>query len=330
MHSMVLIRHGAVLVRPDRGNLDHMPFQSSRLRLSLLSFGLTAVVLSLASQLCFAQTGFRFLELGVGSRAVAMGEAYTSLAADPSAVYWNPAGLARMDGVQVHLTHAEWLLDVRHEYAGAAMRFGRHAVGGSVSGLFTGDIDRRDDKGRQIGTYGYYDMAAAVSYGYEARPDLWLGGTVKYLREGIDHYSGNGFAADLGAQWALPWTGVMAGAALRHLGPGITVNAEESKLPTTFQGGVSVRRPLGAGGKAVVISVEARKSRDEVANILYGAEYQFPSIASLQFGYQSGMDNNDISVGARVARGMYAFSYAYVPYTNDWDDTHRLSLDIAF
>jgi hypothetical protein len=117
---------------------------------------------------------------------------------------------------------------------------------------------------------------------------------------------------------------------LRHIGPGITVNSEESKLPTTFQGGLSVRRPLGSSGRAIIISVEGRKSRDYGANILYGAEYMFPSVASLQFGYQSGMDNSDISVGARVARGMYAFSYAYVPYTNDWDDTHRLSMDISF
>jgi hypothetical protein len=159
---------------------------------------------------------------------------------------------------------------------------------------------------------------------------MWVGGSFKYLREGIDHFSGDGFAADLGAQWAMPWTGVMAGATLRHIGPGITVNAEESKLPTTFQGGLSVKRPLGASGRAVVVSVEGRKTRDDDANILYGAEYLFPSIASVQLGYQSGMDNNDFSFGARIAHGVYVFSYAYVPYSNDWGNTHRLSLDIDF
>jgi hypothetical protein len=307
-----------------------MFFSSSRSKFSLLSLTLATAITFLASAPCHAQTGFRFLEMGAGSRAAAMGDAYTSLASDPTAIYWNPAGLARMEGIKLHMTHSEWLLDVRHEYIGGAMRSGRHAFGGAVSGLFTGSIDRRDDKGRQIGTYGYYDLAAAVSYAYAVRPDLWLGGTVKYLREGIDHFSGDGFAADLGAQWALPWRGVMVGGALRHIGSGITVNAEESKLPTTFQGGFSVKRPLGATGRAVILSVEGRKSRDDDFNILYGAEYQFPSIASVQMGYQSGMDNNDFSFGAKVGRGIYTFSYAYVPYSNDWGNTHRLSLDFDF
>lgn len=303
---------------------------SLRFKCSLLSFALVIVFAFPASESCLAQTGFRFLELGAGSRAAAMGDAYTSLASDPTAIYWNPAGLARMEGIKVHVTHSEWLLDVRHEYIGGAMRTGRHAFGGSVSGLFTGSIDRRDDKGRQVGTYGYYDLAATGAYAYAVRPDLWIGGSAKYIREGIDQFAGSGFAVDLGAQWQLPWRGVMAGAALRQLGPGITVNAEESKLPTAFQGGLSVRRPLGASGRAVLVSVEARTSRDSGANVLYGAEYQFPSIASLQMGYQSGMDNNDFSFGTKLSHGMYAFSYAYVPYSDDWGNTHRLSLDIDF
>jgi hypothetical protein len=290
------------------------------------------VVALLAAPQCRAQTGFRFLELGVGSTPSAMGEAYTSLATDATAVYWNPAGLARINGVALHLTHTEWFEGVRQEYAGAATRMGRHAIGGAISGIFTGSMDRRDDKGRQIGTYGYYDMAAAFSYAYEAGRDIWVGGTLKYLREGIDHYSGDGVAADVGVQWALPWSGVTAGAALRHLGPGITVNKEETKLPTAFQGGLSVRRAVGGAGSAVLLSVEGRKSREDDANLLYGLDYITPYGASLQAGYRSGTDSADVSFGARLSRGIYTFSYAFVPYSDlvDVGDTHRVSLDVAF
>ncbi len=279
-----------------------------------------------------AQTGFRFLELGVGSLPSAMGEAYTSLATDATAVYWNPAGLARIEGTEIHLAHTEWFEGVRHEYVGAGRRMGRHAIGGAVSGVFTGSIDRRDDRGRQIGTYGYYDLAAAFSYAYEAHTNIWLGGTIKYLREGIDHHAGNGVAADLGMQWQLPWRVVTAGAALRHLGPGVTVNREESDLPTVFQGGLSFDQNLPGSGSSIVVSVEARKSRDDDANLLYGIDYVSPYGASLQAGYRSGMDSADMSFGAKISRGIYAFSYAYVPYTDlvDVGDTHRLSVDISF
>lgn len=309
-----------------------MPLFASRSLRWLVPLLALPVAFVLIASTCHAQTGFRFLELGVGSRPSAMGDAYTSLADDAAAVYWNPAGLARMDGIKLHLTHAEWFEGVRHEFVGAGMRLGRHAIGGSFSGVFTGSMDRRDDKGRQIGTYGYYDLAAAFSYAYEARQDIWVGGTFKFLREGIDTHSGNGFATDLGFQWALPWEGVMAGAALRHLGPGITVNSEETNLPTVFQGGLSIRRQITGSGGAILLSVEGRKSREDDMNILYGADYLFTQGASVQAGYRSGMDSGDFSFGARLSRGMYAFSYAYVPYSDlvDVGDTHRLSIDISF
>jgi len=293
---------------------------------------LPAAFLVLFGSPCWGQTGFRFLELGAGSKAAAMGDAYTSIAGDATAVYWNPAGLARLRGIEVHLAHAEWFEGVRHEYVGAGMRFGRHAIGGSFSGIFTGSMDRRNEKGRQVGTYGYYDLAAAVSYACEARPDLWVGATVKLLREGVDRHSGNGFAADLGFQWALPWEGVTAGAAVRHMGPGITVNREETKLPTVVQGGLSFRRTLTESGGTVILSVEARKSRDDDTNVLYGADYAFPQGLSVQAGYRSGMDSADLSFGASVSRGRYTFSYAFVPYSDlvDLGNTHRLSLDISF
>nr|HPI73656.1 hypothetical protein [bacterium] len=52
-----------------------------------------------------------FLEIGVGARAMAMGGAYTSIANDATALYWNPAGIAWMNGVQCELAHNEWLID---------------------------------------------------------------------------------------------------------------------------------------------------------------------------------------------------------------------------
>src|SRR5947207_2935600 len=42
-------------------------------------------------------TGFSFLTLPTGTRAAAMGGAYVAAADDPSALFWNPAGLAASD-----------------------------------------------------------------------------------------------------------------------------------------------------------------------------------------------------------------------------------------
>ncbi|MBM3287640.1 MAG: UPF0164 family protein, partial [Candidatus Eisenbacteria bacterium] len=56
--------------------------------------------------------GGQFLKLGVGARATAMGSAFVSVANDPSAVYWNPAGVARIQKNSVALNHTAWLADI--------------------------------------------------------------------------------------------------------------------------------------------------------------------------------------------------------------------------
>lgn len=48
-----------------------------------------------------------FMELGVGARALGMGNAFVGLADDPTAFYWNPAGLARLKNKELFLMHSE-------------------------------------------------------------------------------------------------------------------------------------------------------------------------------------------------------------------------------
>jgi len=50
------------------------------------------------------------LGMGVGARAMSMGGAFVSVADDPSAAYWNPAGLTKVNGFQLFLS-AETITD---------------------------------------------------------------------------------------------------------------------------------------------------------------------------------------------------------------------------
>ncbi len=56
-----------------------------------------------------AQTPLPLDELGAGPRATAMGQAFTAVADDPSAAYYNPAGLVQI--------HTPFLLTVGYQYA---------------------------------------------------------------------------------------------------------------------------------------------------------------------------------------------------------------------
>ena len=48
-------------------------------------------------------TAADILKIGVGARAIGMGEAYVAQADDVSSLYWNPAGLALMQERQASL-----------------------------------------------------------------------------------------------------------------------------------------------------------------------------------------------------------------------------------
>ena len=50
-------------------------------------------------------TAATFLSIPQGARAMGMGGAYVSVANDPSAMYWNPAGLTKVSGIGAYFDH---------------------------------------------------------------------------------------------------------------------------------------------------------------------------------------------------------------------------------
>ena len=92
----------------------------------LIFLALTGATVAPQSALAAStKPGFAFLKLGVGARAMGMGSAYVALADDPTAVYWNPAGLAGAEGAQVVVMHNEWIQDFRQEFAAVSRDLGK-------------------------------------------------------------------------------------------------------------------------------------------------------------------------------------------------------------
>jgi long-subunit fatty acid transport protein len=83
-------------------------------------FFLPAVILAvlglcLPAQAQFAKVGtvgLKFLDIGVGGRALAMGEAYVAVANDASAIFWNPAGIAQLESGDIFLGYTDWPADI--------------------------------------------------------------------------------------------------------------------------------------------------------------------------------------------------------------------------
>jgi len=277
-------------------------------------------------------TVLTFLKLGAGAQAASMGDAYVSVADDASATYWNPAGMLGIQHSDLLAVHNAWIQDFRHEFASFGTHRGRHAVGLSFIGLYTDDIEARDETGAYAGHFGYSDNAFSLSYAFQVTPDLGVGGTARYVRESLvgttdGDLSLDGMAFDLGAMWHTPLDGVTAGATLRDLGGQLSYNfdgAQSFDLPTALQAGLSYRRN-DLGGGSILIAADFLGARGDDGSIRFGAEYTYHEQFLLGVGYKTGMDSEDVSFGAGYENRIKVH-YAFVPIQGDLGSSHRISL----
>jgi hypothetical protein len=83
------------------------------------------------------------LKLGVGARAMGMGSAYVAVADDPTALHWNPAGLAASgEAIQITAMHNEWIEDFRQEFAAVAFPILGGSGATAFSGFYTSEFER--------------------------------------------------------------------------------------------------------------------------------------------------------------------------------------------
>src|SRR5512138_2608050 len=71
----------------------------------------------------------QFLKIGIGARAVGLGEAYGAVADDSYALYWNPAGLGQLKLKSLDLTYSIWLQRINLNYLAFAYPFSKGTIG---------------------------------------------------------------------------------------------------------------------------------------------------------------------------------------------------------
>lgn len=155
-----------------------------------------------------ASTGFAqdrglmatFLTLPNNGRTAALGEAGVGLIGSGSAIFYNPAGLAFMEGREVYFTYVDLFEDTKNYTAGIAANVSRIGTFGlSAVNLDTGFGDVRE-------------YAISGAYGFNITDRIALGTTLKFVRQDFPLYDGysdsgtryikNVFAFDLGAYFA--------------------------------------------------------------------------------------------------------------------------------
>src|SRR5580704_18282141 len=66
-------------------------------------------------------TGVQFLQIPAGVRGAGMGGMFTAVADDISTTYWNTAGLAQLNNIEINLLHVAYFSSIDYEFAGLAL-----------------------------------------------------------------------------------------------------------------------------------------------------------------------------------------------------------------
>lgn len=277
-----------------------------------------------------------FLKIGVGARAVGMGEAQAAAAEGPEALYWNPAGLAVNSRRAVSFTHNEWLEDVRYEYLGLSYPlFNLGTIGFSAGRVGMGKLTGRDEQGNYTGEFGASDMVLSLGYARRLFNFLAVGAAAEYISSKIEDESASAFAGSVGAVGELPLPGLAVGVSASNIGGEMKFIDKGDPLPLALRGGVAYLLPFGGENNELMVAVDAVKfnDRDDVM-VNTGVEYWFMKTIAARAGYKGNYDEDGLTGGLgfkyspTANLGLLA-DYAYADM-GLFGATHRISLGMQF
>jgi len=285
-----------------------------------LVISLIAVLLIIAGSATYASgpgtTTTNFLKIGVGARAIAMGGAFTAIADDATALYWNPAGLAQLKEEQLSASYNSWFAGVSQGYLSLASPAlgGTLALGANYVNMGKMEGYDIDEEGNPVPIEDFGASGLHTCLGYAVGGKLMFGLSAGMVQDIIENSKKSRYFGTAGIL-IKPESNFSLGLAVQNLG--------EDSLPFTLKAGIGVR------WSSLTLAVDAVIPQDNDTYFCAGGELWLGGVFALRAGYKT---NQDIGPGFTAGIGFKTSSlsldYAYVPY-GDLGATHRVTLGIG-
>ncbi len=175
-------------------------------------------------------TSAKFLTIGIGSRANGMGDAFTALADDGTAMYWNPAGVANLDRMEIVSNYCRWIADINLMYFGLILPYRQFGTFGiNATHLAAGEMEVTTEINPE-GTGEFFNSgsyAIGFTYAKTLTDRFSVGGNLKYINEYILNSSAGTVAIDIGTLFKSPFWGIRFGASISNFGGKMQIMGED-------------------------------------------------------------------------------------------------------
>ncbi len=307
------------------------------------------------------------LNIGIGARAEAIGGAFVAIADDPSALYWNPAGIMQINSISLLVTKTNWFVDT--DFSNLDLVVPLQSIGGAI-GFHFAMLDYGKNPVRTVfrpeGTgemYSASDFVAGLylAMGITDRVSTSLG--VKYFKQSIWHVSGSAVGFDLSILFQTPLQGLKLGGAISNLGAefGLTgrdltnvmdvdgrkpiflnndnvpinLATETYPLPLLFRFGIAYQYDLN-DMNTLTIATNLNHPSNNVETVDVGLEAKIFDVFYLRGGYQSLFSDtaeNGLTLGAGINYRILDIATFVVDYSwSDWgvlSSVNRFSIGIS-
>lgn len=310
-------------------------------------------------------TAAPFLSIGQGARAAGMGSAFVAVADDPTALFWNPGGLARLGGVGMTFEHTQWIADTKYNFAGLSYSLGDYgALGVSLTLSDIGEmrvttIEEPNGTGE---TFKATDIAVSVAYAIRLMESFSIGFNPKFIHQSIWKTEGDAIAIDVGILYDTPFSGFTLGMAISNFGTKMKLSGNSTlvlydpdpissgnneripanleteywSLPLNFRFGISYTPQLGEDHH-LVLAVDASHPSDNYESVDVGGEYLFNNLIAVRAGYRGlflaeGEESFTFGLGIRqrfLGNLGISIDYAYVDFGR-LKNVQKFSLGFTF
>jgi len=265
-----------------------------------------------------------FLNFGTGGRAFALGGAYSGIAEDVTASYYNSGALGVLQYKELMASHSILWLDTSYSFVAYAHPFlDKGCLGFNIVRLYSGGAERRDENNVPQGNFDHSKTALNIGYGKELFRNLYLGINGKVINSILDTSSLYYLSFDVAGYYKVNHV-LSLGVNFQNLVP-LVVGDTDDRIPLNFRFGFGYK----VFGDRLLISLDLNKNSEHSGDIVdfycVGFESKILKFLDLRIGKNS----QETTAGLGFNYRHYNFDYA-VALHEYLGLSHRASFGVKF